>query len=149
MAKIIQNVYPLTNKMSKDLLHISNLALPAFWRLHYGDSISFSIDESFVFAPNSSGQVPQYKRELFVQKDHTYFLCFEVHCIEYHSGKFGIGLGGSKNSLSVLEKTPGFILKQQIFQFKETRTIPIYFGGMNQANLSGVIKNVVMIDMDE
>lgn len=135
--------------MSKDLLHISNLSLPTFWGLHYGDSIPHSGEESFEFSPNSNGEVSQYKRELFVQKGHKYFLCFEARCIEHHTGKLGIGLGGSKNSLSVLEETPNFILKQKIFQFKETQMIPIYFGGMNQANLKGVIRNVVMIDMDE
>lgn len=149
MNKVISNAYPLSNKKFKDILHVSNLGLRAFWELYYGDIVPLTVKEYFEFTPNSEGCVPQLKRELFVQKNHTYFLSFEVHCLAHSSGKLGIGLGGSRNSLSVSEETHGFILKQQFFQFNETRTIPVYFGGMNQAKLTGTIRNVLMIDLGE
>lgn len=147
MTSIIRNAYPLENKRSNDLLQISNLGLRAFWKVHYGDALTVSPIETFNFFPNQEEKVPQYKRDLYVQKNHQYFVSFEVNCQDYTSGKLGLGFGGSQNCLSVSEKTNGFISIQRVFVFKHTQTIPIYFGGIKNARLVGEIRNALMIDL--
>lgn len=147
MGEVIRNAYPLENKKNQDLLHVSNLGLIAFWKLHYGKSIAISPNECFKFSPNNQNKVPQYKRELFIQKNHEYFVSIEVKCKKCVSGKIGIGLGGSNNSLAVNEETKDFVFIQRIVKFDTTGKIPIFLGGMNRANLIGEIRNVLMLDL--
>lgn len=149
MGKLIRNAYPLENKKNQDLLHATNLGLLAFWKLHYGDAIPISPNECFKFFPNNQNKVPQYKRELFIQKNHEYFVSIEVSCKKRVSGKIGIGLGGSNNSLTVNKETEGFVSIQRVVKFNTTGIVPIFLGGMNQANLIGEIRNVLMLDLKD
>ena len=147
MSNIISNIYPLENKKHKDLIQISNLGLRSFWKLHYGNDIPLSIEEEFHFTTNEEGKVAQFKRGLFVQKDHTYIVTFEVECSAYQSGKLGIGFGGTRNTVSISEVTQGFIRVQKMITFPESKMLNIFFGGIKKADLTGTIRNILMLDI--
>lgn len=143
---VIENIL---DKKHKDLFHADKLGLNSFWNLHHGDIPNFSINEEIIFSQNSLEQVSQYKRQIYVEKGHKYFIYGRLSCSEYSRGMLGIGINGLSNTLSITEKTNGFVSLCRIVEFKENQMINFFFGGLARAKLSGVIENATMIDLTE
>lgn len=127
----------------ENFLSLSDKETSPYWKLNYGSPAPKSSDKLRI-EPNKKGQVTQYAKELYVRKNCEYLLLLEVNCLKYKTGKLGIGIGGTKDSLAVSRKTEGFVLLKKIVTFEENMGINFFIGGMNRANLSGVIKNLTL-----
>lgn len=125
------------------MLSLSDKETSPYWKLIYGSPTPKSFNELRIES-NKKNQVTQYAKELYVQKNCEYLLSLEVNCLKHKIGKLGIGIGGSRNSLAVSSKTEGFVLLKKIITFEENMGINFFIGGLNRANLSGVIKNLTL-----
>lgn len=131
--------------MNNNLLSISNLETSSFWRLNFGK-------ESALILPIESdeqGRVTQYVKRVYLKRNHTYELSLEVKCSQYISGELGIGIGGLAETLAIMGKTDGFIHLKSILRFEEDKEMNFFVGGINNAHLTGEIKNIILLETEK
>lgn len=131
--------------MNNNLLSLSNLETSSLWRLNSGKERSLILP----IEPDERGRVTQYVKRVYLKRNHTYELSLEVKCSQYVSGELGIGIGGLANTLAIDRKTDGFIPLKKTLRFDEDKEMNFFVGGINQANLSGEIKNVILLETEK
>ncbi|MGM0125806.1 hypothetical protein IGI37_003207 [Enterococcus sp. AZ194] len=143
----ILSIGTVLRQSHQDLLHMNRLGKNSFWQLNHGNHGDFLTESELFVSPNEQSQVSQYKRTIYVEKNHTYLLYAEISCTSYQKGKLGIGINGYGQTLSLKKKSDGYVPMAKTITFKESGNSYLFIGGLKQADLSGNIRNCLLLDI--